>query len=74
MITDKQVHDKIKEISKKYINGRPSINVEGLSSEFNVKRVMIIPHIEALKTLGFIEVFEAKDILMITNKGKYATL
>ena len=73
-MTDKQVHDKIKEISRKYINGRPSINVEGLSSEFNVKRAVIIPHIDALKTLGYIEVYEAKDVLIITDKGKYATL
>ena len=73
-MTDKQVHDKIKDISSKYVNGKPSIYLESLSSEFNVKRAMILPHIEALKTLGYIEVYDLKDLLIITDKGKYATM
>lgn len=71
MYTIKDVHLKIKEISRIHFNGAPHIHIDTLKKELNIPLRDIAFFLDILHSIGFINYFRGcKDVFSLTETGK----
>ncbi len=75
MSTPRITHQKIQEISSKYISGRVPINVHSIADELGINKDIVAEHISVLKTLDLIDYTDhSNEVIILTDSGKLASL
>jgi len=75
MVTPKQVHLKIQEISKSYESLSPLLHLDTLVAELNIDKTQLFSHITALEQSGFIAHYVGdNDVIKLTESGKHEVL
>jgi len=75
MTTPQKTHEKIKEISAKYISGRVPITIVSIATELGINRETVMEHVSILKTLDLVEFADKTgEMIIMTESGRLATL
>lgn len=75
MVTPQKTHEKIKEISGKYLSGKVPINITSIATELGINKDTIVEHIAILKTLDLVEfVDKTGEMIIMTESGRLANL
>ncbi len=71
MVTPKQVHLKIQEISSSYETQSPLLHIDTLIAEFNIDKGQLSTHIIALEQSGLITYYVGdSNVIKLTELGK----
>jgi hypothetical protein len=71
MVTPKQVHLKIQEISNSYATPSPLLHIDTLVAAFNIDKSQLFPQLAALEQSGFISYYVGdNNVIKLTELGK----
>jgi Mn-dependent DtxR family transcriptional regulator len=75
MLTTSKVHSKIKEISRMYLSGNPSLHIQSLAQELKADVPTVREHITALETLRLVAYHpDSAEVILLTEKGRITTM
>lgn len=71
MVTSRQVHLKIQEISNSYETQSPLLHIDTLVAEFNIDKSQLSTHLITLEQSGLIAYYVGdNDVIKLTELGK----